>query len=93
MARVSGTLKEKYFKEGFCKKELFLYKIEPDLFKQILIWKSWISQKQKKDYERAKSLIATNLLGPQSFDDYTISIWQHKSCTWWQTQISLNYTK
>ncbi|MCG3688319.1 efflux RND transporter periplasmic adaptor subunit [Aliarcobacter butzleri] len=92
IARVSGILKEKHFKEGdFVKKGTLLYKIEPDTYLANLNMKKAEYTKGKKDYERAKSLIATKSISPQSFDDYTYQYESSKAALD-EAQISLNYT-
>ena len=92
MARVQGTLIEKHFKEGdFVKKGTLLYKIEPDTYLANLNMKKAEYTKAKKDYERAKSLIATKSISPQSFDDYTYQYESSKAALE-EAQISLNYT-
>ncbi len=92
MARVQGTLIEKHFKEGdFVKKGTLLYKIEPDTYLANLNMKKAEFTKSKKDYERAKSLIATKSISQQAYDDY---IYQYESskAALDEAQISLNYT-
>lgn len=92
MARVEGTLKEKYFKEGdFVKKGTLLYKIEPDTYLANLNMKKANFVKAKKDYERAKSLIASKSISPQAFDDYTYQYESSKAALD-EAQINLNYT-
>ena len=72
IARVSGTLKEKNYTEGqFVKKGTLLYKIEPDTYLANLNSKKANFIKAKKDFDRAKSLIASKSISPQQFDDYT----------------------
>ncbi|QKF77030.1 efflux RND transporter periplasmic adaptor subunit [Arcobacter defluvii] len=93
IARVSGTLKEKYFKEGdLVKKGTLLYKIEPDLYQANFNMKKANFTKAKKDYERAKSLVASKSISPQSFDDYTYQYDSTKAALD-EAQINLNYTK
>ena len=93
MARVSGTLKEKYFKEGdFVKKGALLYKIEPDLYQANLNMKKANFTKAKKDYIRAKSLVASKSISLQSFDDFTYQYESSKAALD-EAQINLNYTR
>ncbi|QKF58913.1 efflux RND transporter periplasmic adaptor subunit [Aliarcobacter lanthieri] len=93
MARVSGTLKEKYFNEGdFVKKGTLLYRIEPDIYQANLNAKKANFVKAKKDFERAKELIASKAISPQSFDDYTFQYDSAKAALD-EAQINLNYTK
>ena len=89
---VKTELKEKHFKEGdFVKKGTLLYKIEPDTYLANLNMKKAEYTKAKKDYERAKSLIATKSISPQSFDDYTYQYESSKAALD-EAQINLNYT-
>ncbi|RBQ27995.1 efflux RND transporter periplasmic adaptor subunit [Aliarcobacter vitoriensis] len=93
IARVSGTLKEKYFNEGdFVKKGTLLYKIEPDIYQANLNLKKANFTKAKKDFERAKVLIASKAISPQSFDDYTFQYESAKAALD-EAQINLDYTK
>ena len=92
MARVTGILKEKHFKEGdFVKKGALLYKIEPDTYLANLNIKKAEFTKAKKDYERAKSLIASKSISLQAFDDYTYQYESSKAALD-EAQINLNYT-
>lgn len=92
MARVTGILKEKHFKEGdFVKKGTLLYKIEPDTYLANLNIKKAEFTKAKKDYERGKSLIASKSISSQAFDDYTYQYESTKAALD-EAQISLNYT-
>ncbi|MDD2888025.1 MAG: efflux RND transporter periplasmic adaptor subunit [Aliarcobacter sp.] len=92
MARVTGILKEKHFKEGdFVKKGTLLYKIEPDTYLANLNIKKAEFTKAKKDYERAKSLIASKSISSQAFDDYTYQYESTKAALD-EAQINLNYT-
>jgi len=93
MARVQGTLIEKHFKEGdFVKKGTLLYKIEPDTYLANLNMAKSEFTKAQKNYERAKSLIASKSISSQSYDDY---IYQYESAkaALQQAQIQYDYTK
>ncbi len=93
MARVSGTLTKKHFTEGdFVKKGTLLYSIEPDTYQAILNVKKANFIKAKKDYERAKTLIASKAISPQAYDDYTFQYDSAKAALD-EAQINLNYTK
>lgn len=93
MARVSGTLTKKHFKEGdFVKKGTLLYSIEPDTYQANLNVKKANFVKAKKDFERAKTLIASKAISPQQFDDYTFQYDSAKAALD-EAQINLNYTK
>lgn len=93
IARVKGILQEKYFNEGdFVKKGTLLYKIEQDTYLANLNMKKAEYTKAKKDYDRAKSLIASKSISEQSFDDYTYQYETSKAALD-QAQIEFNYTK
>ena len=93
MARVSGTLTKKYFTEGdFVKKGTLLYSIEPDTYQAILNVKKANFTKAKKDFDRAKTLIASKAISPQAYDDYTFQYESSKAALD-EAQINLNYTK
>lgn len=93
IARVKGILQEKYFNEGdFVKKGTLLYKIEQDTYLANLNMKRAEYTKAKKDYDRAKSLIASKSISEQSFDDYTYQYETSKAALD-QAQIEYNYTK
>ena len=92
-ARVKGVLVEKCFKEGdFVKKGTLLYKIEPDSYLANLNMAKSEFTKAQKNYERAKSLIASKSISSQSYDDY---IYQYESAkaALQQAQIQYDYTK
>ena len=92
IARVSGTLKEKNYTEGqFVKKGTLLYKIEPDTYLANLNSKKANFIKAKKDFDRAKSLIASKSISPQQFDDYTYQYESSKAALD-EAQIQYNYT-
>ena len=92
IARVQGTLKEKLFNEGeFVKKGTILYKIEPDTYLANLNIKKANFVKAKKDYERAKSLIASKSISAQVYDDYLFQYNSSKAALD-EAQINLNYT-
>jgi len=92
IARVSGTLKEKHFNEGdFVTKGTILYKIEPDVYQANLNARQANYTKAKKDFERAKELIASKAISPQAFDDYTFKYESAKAALD-EAQINLNYT-
>ena len=96
IARVSGTLKEKNYTEGqFVKKGTLLYKIEPDTYlanlNSNLNSKKANFIKAKKDFDRAKSLIASKSISPQQFDDYTYQYESSKAALD-EAQIQYNYT-
>ena len=93
IARVSGTLEEKNYTEGqFVKKGTLLYKIEPDTYLANLNSKKANFIKAKKDFDRAKSLIASKSISPQQFDDYTYQFESSKAALD-EAQIQYNYTK
>lgn len=93
IARVQGVLKEKLFNEGeFVKKGTILYKIEPDTYLANLNIKKANFVKAKKDYERAKSLIASKSISAQVYDDYLFQYNSSKAALD-EAQINLNYTK
>ena len=93
MARVSGTLTKKYFTEGkLVKKGTLLYSIEPDTYQAILNVKKANFTKAKKDFDRAKTLIASKAISPQAYDDYTFQYESSKAALD-EAQINLNYTK
>jgi|SRR5574344_405203 membrane fusion protein, multidrug efflux system len=93
MARVSGTLTKKHFTEGsFVKKGTLLYSIEPDTYLAYLNVKKANFIKAKKDFERAKTLIASKAISPQSYDDYTFQ-YNSAKASLDEAQINLNYTK
>lgn len=93
MARVPGTLTKKHFTEGdFVKKGTLLYSIEPDTYQAILNVKKANFVKAKKDFERAKTLIASKAISPQAYDDYTFQYDSAKAALD-EAQINLNYTK
>ncbi|RXK00466.1 efflux transporter periplasmic adaptor subunit [Arcobacter sp. CECT 8986] len=81
IARVSGTLEKKYFKEGeFVKKGKLLYKIEQDVYKSNLDMAKANVQKAKanydktlKDYNRAQKLFANKAISQQNYDEYVFS--------------------
>ena len=92
IARVQGVLKEKLFNEGvFVKKGTILYKIEPDTYLANLNIKKANFVKAKKDYERAKSLIASKSISAQVYDDYLFQYNSSKAALD-EAQINLNYT-
>lgn len=78
IARVSGTLEEKFFKEGeFVKKGKLLYKIEEDVYKTNLNMASANVKKAQanynksyKDYQRAKKLLKSKAISVQKYDEY-----------------------
>ena len=93
IARVSGILKEKHFKEGdFVKKGTLLYKIEPDTYLANLNMAKAEFTKAQKNYDRAKSLIASKSISSQTYDDY---VYQYESAkaALQQAQIQFDYTK
>lgn len=93
LARVSGILKEKAFKEGdFVKKGDLLYKIEDDKYLANLNMKKANFVKAQKDYERAKNLIKSKSISPQVFDDYTFQ-YESSKASLEEAQIQYNYTK
>lgn len=77
VARVTGLLLEKNFKEGdFVNKGDLLYKIEPDIYKaEVDILKNQVniaaiqSEKAQKDYARAKASYDDKVLSEQDFDN------------------------
>lgn len=107
MARVKGTLVEKYFKEGeFVKKGTLLYKIEQNNYlanlnaqKANLAKAQANFKKAQKDYQRGKNLIATNSISAQNFDLYTYefenasSLLENAKAEVQKAQIELDYTK
>lgn len=93
IARVSGVLQEKFFTEGeFVKKGTLLYKIEDDSYLANLNQKRANYTKAKKDYERAKSLIASKSISPQAFDEYTFQYESAKAALS-EAEIQYKYTK
>ncbi len=93
IARVSGTLENKYFQEGdFVKKGTLLYQIEPDLYLANLNMKKANFTKAKKDYERAQALFTSKSISKQTFDDYTFQ-YDNAKAALSEAQINLNYTK
>lgn len=93
MARVAGTLQEKYFKEGdYVKKGTLLYKIEQNRYLANMNIKRANFIKAKKDFDRAKQLIASKAISPQSYDDYSFQYESSKAALD-EAQIDLNYTK
>ena len=92
-ARVKGILVEKYFNEGdFVKKGTLLYKIEQDTYLANLNMKKAEFTKAQKDYQRAKSLIASKSISEQSFDDYSYK-YETSKASLQQAQIEFDYTK
>ena len=93
MARVKGVLVEKYFNEGdFVKKGTLLYKIEPDSYLANLNMAKAEFSKAQKNYERAKSLIASKSISSQAYDDYTYQ-YENAKAALQQAQIQYDYTK
>ena len=92
-ARVKGVLIEKYFKEGdFVKKGTLLYKIEPDTYLANLNMAKAEFTKAQKNYDRAKSLIASKSISSQTYDDYVYQYETAKAALQ-QAQIQFDYTK
>ncbi len=92
-ARVKGLLVEKYFNEGdFVKRGTLLYKIEQDTYLANLNMKKAEFTKAQKDYQRAKSLIASKSISEQSFDDYSYK-YETSKASLQQAQIEFDYTK
>ncbi len=92
-ARVKGLLVEKYFNEGdFVKRGTLLYKIEQDTYLANLNMKKAEFTKAQKDYQRAKSLIASKSISEQSFDDYSYK-YETSKASLKQAQIEFDYTK
>ena len=93
MARVKGVLIEKHFNEGdFVKKGTLLYKIEPDSYLANLNMAKAEFSKAQKNYERAKSLIASKSISSQAYDDYTYQ-YENAKAALQQAQIQYDYTK
>lgn len=93
MARVAGTLETKNFTEGeFVKKGALLYTIEPDVYQANLNIKRSNFVKAKKDFERAKTLIASKAISPQDFDNYTF-LYESSKAALDEASINLKYTK
>lgn len=77
IARVKGTLKNKYFKEGdYISKGAILYTIEQDTYETNLNIAKAQTEKAKvnlkkagKDFERGKILLATKSISEQSYDN------------------------
>lgn len=93
IARVSGVLQEKFFTEGeFVKKGSLLYQIEEDSYLANLNQKKANYTKAKKDYDRAKALIASKSISPQAFDDYTFQYESAKAALS-EATIQYKYTK
>ena len=107
MARVKGTLVEKYFQEGsFVKKGTLLYKIEQDTYLANLnVAKANENKaqanynKSAKNYERGKALLKTKSISEQNFDEYKYLFENAKGelesakAAVQQAQIQYNYTK
>ncbi len=106
MARVSGTLEQKYFKEGeFVKKGKLLYKIEQDTYLTNLnMAKANVKKAQAnynkalKDQKRAVSLLKNKAISVQKYDEY-IYIYEDAQATLQsakanlkQSQIQYDYT-
>lgn len=93
MARVSGVLQKKYFNEGdYVKKGQLLYKIEQDTYLAQLQMQRANHTKAKKDFKRAKSLLASKSISTQTYDDYTYKYESSKAALK-QAQINFEYTK
>ena len=107
MARVKGTLVEKYFQEGsFVKKGTLLYKIEQDTYLANLNMAKANENKAQanynksaKNYERGKALLKTKSISEQNFDEYKYLFENAKGelesakAAVLQAQIQYNYTK
>jgi membrane fusion protein, multidrug efflux system len=107
IARVKGTLEEKYFQEGqYVKKGTLLYKIEQDIYETKLnIAKNGVEKakvnfnKAKKDFERAKTLLATKSISEQNYDQYeylyedSLVALQSSQLNLKNAQIEYSYTK
>ncbi|RXJ88047.1 efflux RND transporter periplasmic adaptor subunit [Arcobacter sp. CECT 8985] len=106
IARVSGTLENKYFKEGeFVKKGKLLYKIEQDVYKSNLDMAKANVRKAKanydktlKDYHRAQKLFKNKAISQQSYDDYVFSYqdalaqYESNKASLQKAQIEYDYT-
>lgn len=93
MARVKGILVEKCFNEGdFVKKGTLLYKIEQNSYLANLNMAKAEFTKAQKNYERAKSLIASKSISSQAFDDYTYQ-YESTKASLQKAQIEFDYTK
>lgn len=107
MARVQGTLKEKYFNEGdFVKKGTLLYKLEQDTYLANLnMAKANLNKTQanynkaSKDYKRANELLKSKAISLQSYDEYTYTYEDAKAqvasakAALQEAQIKFDYTK
>ena len=93
MARIKGVLVEKHFNEGeFVKKGTLLYKLEPDTYLANLNMTKAEFTKAQRNYERAKSLIASKSISSQAYDDYVYQYESSKAALQ-QAQIQFDYTK
>lgn len=93
IARASGVLEKKYFKEGdFVKKGDLLYKIEADIYLAKLKMKKANYTKAKKDFKRAKALLASKAISIQTYDEYTYK-YETSKAQLKEAQINLDYTQ
>lgn len=91
-ARVSGNLKEMFFKEGdFVKKGQALYTIEQDIYKANLNQAKASFKKANKDYQRAQSLRKSKSISVQSYDNY-VFVYEDAKAKLDQAQIQFDYT-
>ncbi len=107
IARVKGTLQNKYFKEGsFVEKGALLYTINPDIYETTLnIAKSQYEKakvnlkKTQKDLERGKALLSSKSISEQNYDNleysYESAVVELKSSesNLKSAQIGYDYTK
>lgn len=107
IARVKGTLVEKYFQEGsFVKKGTLLYKIEQNIYLANLNVAKANEKKAQanynnaaKNFERGKSLLKTKSISEQKYDEYTYLFedakgqLQSAKAAVEQASIEFNYTK
>ncbi|AXH09570.1 efflux transporter periplasmic adaptor subunit [Malaciobacter halophilus] len=100
IARVSGTLEEKFFKEGqYVKKGQLLYKIEEDVYKTNLNMASANVKKAQanynkslKDYKRANALLKSKSISVQKYDEY-VYIYQDAKAQLESSKASLQKAK
>lgn len=100
IARVSGTLEEKFFKEGqYVKKRQLLYKIEEDVYKTNLNMASANVKKAQanynkslKDYQRANKLLKSKAISVQKYDEY-VYIYQDAKAQLESSKASLEKAK
>ena len=107
VARIQGTLESKHFSEGeLIKKGQLLYTIDKATYEAKLIYAQSSYQKAKtlvvktqKDFERAKTLLASHSLSQQAYDGYEFAYEDAKAglksseANLKMAQIEYDYTK